>query len=432
MIEIVGDARSARRRVLLLSGAACLVAAPSWAAVHRKAAAGRPVLKPAADLKAGPAANADDEDASTGGPANAAGPANTPVGPLDTVAREGCIVDFDTGATLLDKQADAPMVPSSLTKLMTSYLVFSALAGGKLSLTQQLPVSETAWRMGGSKMFVPYPGSVAVEDLVRGMITQSGNDACIVLAEGISGSEHQFVDRMNEMGMKFGLRSSTFRNSTGWPDPAHRMSARDIALVARHLIADFPQYYHYFGEKDYSYNNIHQGNRNTLVAKGVADGLKTGHTAEGGFGECTSALRGGRRVIVVLNGMASMKERARETERLLEWAFASFENVRLLSQGQLIDTLPVWLGTAPSVTLVGGQGSEVTLPRGWKTRARVQVHYDTPVRAPVRRGDQLGKLVVAGAGMTPLELPLVAGDSVPRLSLPARAVRVVSHYVTGV
>jgi D-alanyl-D-alanine carboxypeptidase (penicillin-binding protein 5/6) len=405
-----------------------LVSAPAWAAHHHK-----PALAPPTDAKpADKQAASTDEDADSGGDAiGTASAATTPVGPLDTVAREGCILDFNTGATLLDKQADTPMVPSSLTKLMTAYLVFQALNAGKLTLTQNLPVSEKAWRMGGSKMFVPYPGSVTVEDLIRGMITQSGNDACIVLAEGISGSEDQFVNRMNEAAGKLRLTHSQFRNSTGWPDPDHHMSARDIAQLAHHLIADYPQYYHYFGEKDYSYNNIHQGNRNTLVAKGIADGLKTGHTAEGGFGECTSAERGGRRVIVVLNGMKSMKERAHETERLLEWAFASFENVQLLSQGQLIDTLPVWLGTEPTVPLVGGNTTLVTLPRGWKTRAKVKVHYETPVRAPIRKGDPLGTLVVAGNGMTPMELPLLAGDSVPRLGLPARAIKVVSHFVTG-
>jgi D-alanyl-D-alanine carboxypeptidase (penicillin-binding protein 5/6) len=412
------------RRGVLLSGGAMLACAPALAAHHRKHAT--VVAAPA------PTAPSGDEDADSGGDATSpASAATTPLGPLDTVAREGCIIDYNTGATLLDKQADTPMVPSSLTKLMTAYLVFQALAAGKLTLTQQLPVSEKAWRMGGSKMFVPYPGSVAVEDLIRGMITQSGNDACIVLAEGLSGSEDQFVNRMNETAAKLGLKNSNFRNCTGWPDPDHHMSARDIAELAHHLIADFPQYYHYFGEKDYSYNGIHQGNRNTLVAKGIADGLKTGHTEEGGFGECTSAERNGRRVIVVLNGMSSMKERAHETERLLEWAFESFENVQFLTQGQTFDTVPVWMGAQPSVTLVAAQGALVTLPRGWKTKAKVDVTYETPVRAPVRQGDQLGHMTIAGDGIPAMDLPLVAAASVPRIGLTERAMRTVSHFVTG-
>jgi D-alanyl-D-alanine carboxypeptidase (penicillin-binding protein 5/6) len=417
------------RRCLLASGGALIACAPAFAAHHHKHPAAAAVAPSPATKQA---ATAGDEDADTGGDAiGTASAANTPVGPLDTVAREGCIIDYNTGATLLDKQADTPMVPSSLTKLMTAYLVFQALAAGKLTLAQQLPVSEKAWRMGGSKMFVPYPGSVAVEDLIRGMITQSGNDACIVLAEGLSGSEDQFVNRMNETATKLGLKNASFRNCTGWPDPDHHMSARDIAELARRLIADYPQYYHYFGEKDYSYNGIHQGNRNTLVAKGIADGLKTGHTEEGGFGECTSAERSGRRVIVVLNGMHSMKERAHETERLLEWAFVSFENVQFLTQGQTFDTVPVWMGSAPSVTLIGGKTALVTLPRGWKTKAKVEITYNTPVRAPVRQGDQLGHMTIGGDGIPAMDLPLVAAASVPRIGLTERAMRTVSHFVTG-
>jgi D-alanyl-D-alanine carboxypeptidase (penicillin-binding protein 5/6) len=412
------------RRAALLSGGAVLLAGPAFAAHHRKPHAAQPSAKAAAS---------GDEDVDTGGgAASVASPAATPLGPMDTVAREACILDFNTGATLMDKAADSPMTPSSLTKLMTAYLVFAALSAGRITLTQQLPVSEKAWRMGGSKMFVPYPGSVSVEDLIKGMVIQSGNDACIVLAEGISGSEDQFVARMNEMAGKLGLTHSHFINCTGWPDPGHVMSARDIAMVARDLIANFPQYYHFFNEKDFVFNGIKQGNRNTLVDKGIADGLKTGHTEEGGFGECSSAAQNGRRVIVVLNGMSSMSERAHETERLLEWALNSFEDVRLLTKDEPLGQVPVWLGTKPEVALVGGETKVLTLPLGWKTKARVEVEYDAPLRAPVRKGDQIGRMVVAGDGMPAMELALVAADSVPRVGLPMRVMRVMAHYVTGV
>jgi D-alanyl-D-alanine carboxypeptidase (penicillin-binding protein 5/6) len=210
------------------------------------------------------------------------------------------------------------------------------------------------------------------------------------------------------------------------------MSARDIAMVARDLIANFPQYYHFFNEKDFVFNGIKQGNRNTLVDKGIADGLKTGHTEEGGFGECSSAAQNGRRVIVVLNGMSSMSERAHETERLLEWALNSFEDVRLLTKDEPLGQVPVWLGTKPEVALVGGETKVLTLPLGWKTKARVEVEYDAPLRAPVRKGDQIGRMVVAGDGMPAMELALVAADSVPRVGLPMRVMRVMAHYVTGV
>ncbi len=260
-------------------------------------------------------------------------PATTPIGPLDTAAKWAVIIDFNTGATLLDKDADAPMPPSSMTKLMTMYIVYGMLKSGRLKLDQELPVSERAWRMQGSKMFVPIGGQVKVEDLIRGVIVQSGNDACIVFAEAIAGSEEQFVDLMNQKAKEIGLTNSNFRNCTGWPDPAQRMTCRDIATVARRLIQDFPEYYHYDNEKTFKYNNIEQENRNPLVQKGLADGLKTGHTEEGGFGLVASAQRGGRRVIVVVNGLTSMHQRREESERLLEWSFREFENVTLFTRG---------------------------------------------------------------------------------------------------
>ena len=194
-----------------------------------------------------------------------ASPAETPIGPLDTEARWAFIMDATTGAVLLQKAADELMPPSSLTKMMTAYLVFSALSQGRLRADQTLPVSEKAWRMQGSKMFVPLGQQVSVEDLIRGMLIQSGNDACIVLAEGIAGSEEQFVVLMNKEAQTLGLTHTQFRNATGWPDPDHHMSARDVAMLALHIIRDFPQYYHYFSEKDYKYNNIAQGNRNVLM-----------------------------------------------------------------------------------------------------------------------------------------------------------------------
>ncbi len=402
------------RRVLLLSGAV-LSGAPAVAAQLKKDAKAK-----AAAAKA---------DAAT--PAVAGTPAQTPVGPLDTAARYAVIVDFNTGATLLDKDADAAMTPSSMTKLMTAYIVYGMLKSGRLKLDQELPVSERAWRMGGSKMFVQIGTQVRVEDLIRGMIVQSGNDACIVLAEGIAGSEEQFVVLMNQKAKELGLTQSNFRNATGWPDADHRMSARDIATLAARLIRDFPEYYKYDSEKSFKYNNIDQGNRNPLVQKGLADGLKTGHTEDGGYGIVVSAERGGRRVIVVLNGMASMKQRGEESERLLEWAFREFEDVTLFTAGDTIEQVPVWLGAQPSVPLVGGRDLIVTMPRNWRTTAKVTVEYASPIRAPVARGSTLGRLAVAGTGVPDMSVPLLAGADVPRLGLPRRAIAVLTHYVVG-
>ena len=358
-------------------------------------------------------------------------PAATPLGPMDTAAKWAIITDFNTGATLLDKEADTAMPPSSMTKLMTAYIVYGALKAGRLTLEQELPVSEKAWRMQGSKMFVPMNGTVKVEDLIRGMIVQSGNDACIVLAEAIAGSEDQFVELMNAKAKEFGLKSTTYRNCTGWPDPAQEMSCRDIATVARRLITDFPEYYHYDNEKTFKYNNISQENRNPLVQKGVADGLKTGHTDAGGYGLVGSAQRGGRRVILVANGMASMHQRAEEGERLLEWAFREFENVTLFTAGDTVENAKVWLGNRVTVPLVGGRDVVLTMPRGWRKSARITIEYPSPVPAPISRGDVLGKLTVSGDGVPAMQMPLMAGADIDRLGLPGRAIAVMSRYVSG-
>ena len=358
-------------------------------------------------------------------------PASTPIGPVDTTARWAYCLDFNTGASLLQKAADDQMPPSSMTKLMTIYLVYDRLKQGKLKLDDQLLVSEKAWKMGGSKMFVQVGTQVPVEDLIRGVIVDSGNDACIVFAEAISGSEEQFAELMNQKAKELGLTNSFFKNSTGWPDPEQHMSCRDIATLARRIIRDFPEYYHYDSEKTFKYNNIEQGNRNPLVQKGTADGLKTGHTEAGGYGLAASTKRGERRVILVLNGLDTMHQRAEEGERLMDWAFANFEDVTLFTAGDVVERAPVWLGTSPTVPLVGGRDLIVTMPRNWRKNASVKVNYDSPIRAPVEKGTTLGKLMIGGQGVPNMEVPLLAGADVPKLSLPGRAMAVLSHYVTG-
>jgi D-alanyl-D-alanine carboxypeptidase (penicillin-binding protein 5/6) len=364
-------------------------------------------------------------------PAAPTSPAQTPVGPVDTAAQYALIVDYNTGATLLDKDADVAMSPSSMTKLMTAYIIYGMLRSGRLKLDQELPVTERAWRTGGSKMFVQIGTQVKVEDLIRGMIVQSGNDACIVLAEGVSGSEEQFVELMNQKAKEIGLTNSNFRNATGWPDPEHHMSARDIARLAGRIIHDFPEFYKYDSERSFKYNNIEQENRNPLVQKGLADGLKTGHTEEAGYGLVASAERGGRRVILVVNGLNSMHQRAEESERLLEWAFREFEDVTLFTAGDTVEQVPVWLGAAPTVPLVGGRDLVVTMPHNWRKQAKITLAYEAPIRAPVVRGTELGRLSVGGQGVPELSVPLLAGADVPRLGLPGRAIAVLAHYVTG-
>jgi D-alanyl-D-alanine carboxypeptidase (penicillin-binding protein 5/6) len=354
-------------------------------------------------------------------------PASSPLGPVDSQARQAIMIDFDTGAVILEKNPDERMPPSSMSKLMTMYVVFDMLKAGRLRLDQQLPVSERAWRMGGSKMFVQIGTQVSVENLARGVIVQSGNDACIVLAEGISGSEQQFAELMNETGRRIGLRNSNFRNATGWPDPEHRMTARDLATLARRIIADHPEYYRYYNERSFRWNDITQENR-TLARVPGADGLKTGHTEEAGFGLTASAIRGGRRLILVVNGLPSMRVRGEESERLLEWGFREFDNVVIFRAHETVEEVPVYLGERPTVPLVSGQDLVLTLPRQWRRNLNARVRFDSPVPAPVSKGQELGRLVVSGQGVPEMEVRLIAGADVDRLGLLPRIPAVIGRW----
>ena len=361
------------RRTLLAAGAA-LATSPALAAERRARA-----HKPAAE--AGPPET----------------PATTALGPVDTAARYALVMDFNTGATLLDKEADTQMPPSSMTKLMTAYIVYGMLKLGRLKLDQELPVSQKAWEMQGSKMFVPFPGNVRVEDLIRGMIIQSGNDACIVLAEAIAGSEDQFVTLMNAKAAELGLTNTHFATCTGWPDPTQHMSSRDIATLAGRLIRDFPEYYHFDSEKSFKYNGIDQQNRNPLVQKGIADGLKTGHTDAGGFGLVASAERSGRRVIVVVNGCTSMHQRGEEAEKLLEWSYREFENVTLVHRRRHGRTREGLAGRAAD----GAAGGRAR-PGDHHAAAMAEYRQDRgAIRAAGQRADQPGRYVGQADGQRP-------------------------------
>ena len=359
-------------------------------------------------------------------------PASTPLGPLDTGARQAILIDFDTDAILLEKNADERMPPSSMSKLMTMYMVFDMLKQGRLKLDQELPVSERAWRMGGSKMFVQIGSTVPVQSLMRGVIVQSGNDACVVFAEAISGSEQQFAEAMNEKARELGLTSSTFRNATGWPDPEHRMTCRDLARLAKRLIADFPEYYAVYNERSFQWNGINQENRNpTLARVPGADGLKTGHTEEAGFGLTASVKRGERRLIMVFNGLPTMKARGEESERLLEWGFREFENVSLFRAGETVEEVPVHLGDRRTVPLVGARDVVVTLPKQWRRNLQARLRYEAPVSAPIAKGRELGTIEVTGQGVPPMSLPLLAGADVNRLGLVPRIPAVLAHMISA-
>ena len=410
------------RRVLLLSGTAfaSVAAAPAWAKRHHA-----PPAKAAADSEGGP--NSSTPSVSS--------PAQTPIGPVETVAGHAIIIDFNTGAVLLTKDADTPSPPSSLTKLMTIYITFKQLKEGKLKLDQTFLVSDHAWHMGGSRMFLQVGTNVTVEDLIRGIFVDSGNDAAVALAEGIGGSEDNFATMMNAQAKKLGMTSSHFVNASGWPADNHYMSVRDIATLSEHIIRDFPDYYHFAGEQSFTYNKITQQNRNPLVTAGLGDGLKTGHTSEGGYSEAGTTERDGRRVIVVLNGLPTWNSRVTESKRLMDWAFNSFEDVQLFAAGQQVTQAPVWLGATPQVGLTVASGELVTMPMGWRNAVKVAVDYPSPVPAPIRAGQVVGQINVSGTGIPPgqaaLGAKLVAMADVQRLGLPGRALARLRHFITG-
>src|ERR1700746_4200452 len=282
-------------------------------------------------------------------PAAAQAPAN-PTGGMETQATHAFVIETETGTVLLDKAADERMPPASMSKIMTAYVVFDMLKQGGAKLDDELPVSERAWRLQGSKMFVPIGGRIKIDDLLKGMIIQSGNDACLVLAEGLAGSEEAFVELMNQKAKEMGLKDSHFADVSGLPNPDHYMTARDLATLAIRTINDFSEYYHYYSEMDYDFNNIKQGNRNPLLYKGVgADGLKTGHTEEAGYSLTASGVRANRHIILVMSGLPTMKARAQESERLIEWPFREFGDYRLFAAGDKVDDGEVWLGAAPQV-----------------------------------------------------------------------------------
>ncbi|MBL8687911.1 MAG: D-alanyl-D-alanine carboxypeptidase [Rhodospirillaceae bacterium] len=351
---------------------------------------------------------------------------------IETQARQAYIVDMKTGTVLLEKNADEVMPPSSMSKMMTVHMLFEKLQKGEVKLTDEFPVSERAWRIQGSKMFVPLGSRVKVEDLIRGIVIQSGNDACVVVAEALAGSEEAFAEQMTKKGRELGLTKTVFKNASGWPHPEHVTTARELAIIARHTIEAFPEYYKYYAELNYTFNGIKQGNRNPLLYKPLgADGLKTGHTEAAGYGLTASVKRGERRIIMVVNGLPSMKARASETETLIDWAFREWENYSLFKNGETVQQAGVWLGDAKNVALQAGQDLEVTLPRRARQGMKVTAVFQEPIPAPIQKGQTVGKLVVAAPGVQTRELPLIAGDAVGQLGPAGRIGAAVSYLLFG-
>ncbi|MEC9345229.1 MAG: D-alanyl-D-alanine carboxypeptidase family protein [Pseudomonadota bacterium] len=351
---------------------------------------------------------------------------------FETAARNAIIIDYDTGRILFEKDPEVPIPTASMSKMMTVYMLFERLQSGALSEEDSFTVSERAWRKGGSKMFVEVGSVVSVHDLLRGIVVQSGNDACIVVAEGLAGSEDAFAEQATARARELGLTQTVLKNSTGWPEEGHQMSVHDLARLAILTIRNFPEYYPLYAETSFTFNGIKQSNRNPLLYRGIgADGLKTGHTEEAGYGLVASAVQGDQRLIMVLSGMAGSRERADESERVMRWAQRTFATYRLADAGLEIEQADVWLGERPRVPLVAGDDVVVAMARTDRARMKAEVVYDGPVPAPVKKGDRLATLVLTVDDARVGEFPLVAGADVEPLGPLGRIGAVVGQWIWG-
>ena len=355
--------------------------------------------------------------------------------PFQITAGNAILVDAESGAVLYDKGADQLIAPASLAKLMTVEVVFDQIALGNITLDQEFTVSENAWRRGGapsggSTMYAAIHSRIKVRDLLKGVIIHSGNDACIVLAEAIAGNEIDFARLMNDRARELGLTQSNFTNSNGLPDPNMRVTARELAKLTAHIIQTYPEYYAWFGEREFTWNKIRQFNRNPLLALGIgADGLKTGFTKEAGYNLIGSAAQNGLRLIVVLAGAKTERDRTEEARKLLEWGFKGFESRLLFTEQQTVAEAKLFGGAKGNVTLVSNNAIRILVPRGGNERLTAKVAYSGPVRAPVSQGQPIGTLKVWRGDTLTIEVPLQAGESVPTGSTTQRAVDAVAELM---
>ena len=339
---------------------------------------------------------------------------------FDTRAGSAFVMDQTTGTVLLSKNADTPLPPASMSKLMTLYVAFEAVRDGRLALTEKLPVSAHAMSFGGSTMFLDTTDRVSVEDLLRGIIVMSGNDACVVIAEALSpdGTEAGFAEMMTQKARRMGMQASTFKNASGWPQDGHRMSMRDLAVLADRLITDFPEFYPMFNEREFVFDGRapqNRRNRNPLLGLGIgADGLKTGHTQEAGYGLVGSAKQGDRRVIFVISGLDTTRARSEEAQALVNWSFRQFTRRTLASAGTRLAEAPVWMGAEPTVGLVAAADIETLVPVTSPEALAAEVVYRGPIEAPIAAGDPVAELVFAADGLPEMRVPLVAEADVPR------------------
>lgn len=354
---------------------------------------------------------------------------------FQTTARQAIVIDANTGTVLYEKDADKRMPTASMSKVMTAYVAADALAKGEIHKDTLMLVSKNAWRPASdnSLMFVELGNRIPVWQLLQGVIVQSGNDACVVLAEGVSGSEAAFAERMNAAAQKLGMTNSHFMNATGLPDPGHYSTPRDLAKLAVAYMHDFPEVAALDKQMEFTYHGIKQGNRNPLLyVPGLgADGVKTGHTEEAGYGLIGSAVQNGRRVIIVLSGMSSMAERAKESERVMRWAFDAFSAPMLFKAGDPVVEADVWQGAAGKVSLTVKEDTAYLMPRAVASRMTVKAKYSNPVSAPVKAGQELGTLEISAPGVATKSVPLVAAVDVAGLNPLARLSYTIQYLLKG-
>jgi serine-type D-Ala-D-Ala carboxypeptidase (penicillin-binding protein 5/6) len=359
-------------------------------------------------------------------------------GGFDGDAPTAILIEASSGSVLFEKNADELRAPSSMMKLMTAEVVFNAIKKGEVKLTDEYRVSENAWRKGGapsggSTMFAAIHSKISVDDLLRGVIIQSGNDACMILAEAMAGNERTFAaEMMTKRARELGLTKSTFGNSNGLPDPANKMTVRELAGLARHIILTYPDFYKLFGEREYTWNKIRQQNRNPLLnSLEGADGLKTGHTKDGGYGLVGSAVQNGLRLIVVVNGLDDSDDRASEAKKMLEWGFRNFESRTLFAAQQTVGWAKVFGGESRSVKLNSSEPIKVMVQKNGTDKLIARVIYSGPVQAPVESGQRVGLVKVWRGGNLAMEAPVYAAEPVAQGSTMRRAIDGASELVIG-
>ena len=357
---------------------------------------------------------------------------------FQTKAKQALLMDYESGTVLYQKNADQLMPPASMAKLMTMEVVFNAIKTGELDFDTPFRISADVWRRGGansggSTMFAVLNSDIRLEDLIRGVIIQSGNDAAMAIAEGMAGSETAFAGLMNQRARKIGLEDSNFTNSTGLPDPDQRVTARDLAKLARHLIMTYPELYKIYSETEFKWNKVNQRNRNPILGKVAgADGLKTGYTEASGYGMVGSAEQNGRRIIMVLNGMASKRERSNEAVKMMRWSFRAFKPIDLFEDGEIVGEAGVYGGEKSGVELKARGPLKIFVPIGFQDRLKADIVFTGPIMAPVEAGDRLAKLQIRMDGKVTQETPLYAAEDVAEGTITQRAMDAMQELIVSV